>query len=120
MSETLIQLPIMAPDCPEGYKGDCCCNCVNNFELYNNKDRPISQLLKILLENIGFLDTGLCYLSFDLFLLKKVNESEMKILRGYIDDNNPYCTHEYMFIRGMKEPRIRWLKEQIEKLENEN
>jgi hypothetical protein len=93
-----------------------------NYEiqkLENNKDRPITELLKILLENIGFLDTGLCYLSFDLFLLKKVNIYEMEILRDYINDNNPYEPHEYMFIRGMKEPRIQWLKEQIEKLENE-
>ena len=26
ISEDPTQLPIIAPDCPEGYKGECCCN----------------------------------------------------------------------------------------------
>ncbi len=61
--------------------------------------RPISELLKILLENIELLHTGLCDLSFQLFISKKVDESEMKALKKYINDNNPYGEGEYMFIQ---------------------
>ena len=61
--------------------------------------RQISELLKILLENIELLHTGLCDLSFQLFISKKVDESEMKALKKYINDNNPYGEGEYMFIQ---------------------
>ena len=56
-------------------------------------------ILKILLENIELLHTGLCDLSFQLFISKKVDESEMKALKKYINDNNPYGEGEYMFIQ---------------------
>ena len=59
--------------------------------------RPISELLKILLENIELLHTGLCDLSFQLFISKKVDESEMKALKKYINDNNPYGEGEYFW-----------------------
>jgi len=41
ISEDPTQLPIIAPDCPEGYKGECCCNCINLFELYKHPDNKI-------------------------------------------------------------------------------
>ena len=55
--------------------------------------------MKILLENIELLHTGLCDLSFQLFISKKVDESEMKALKKYMNDNNPYGEGEYMFIQ---------------------
>lgn len=49
--------------------------------------------------------------------LLKSNEVSTMIL---VDLNQVNNYVPYFWERGMKEPRIQWLKEQIEKLENEN
>jgi len=50
-----------------------------------------------------------------------INNFENHKLLNYIYINNQVNNYvPYFWERGMKEPRIQWLKEQIEKLENEN
>lgn len=87
----------------------------------------ITELLKILLSNIDKITMiegdpkGLGVLIDKLNRSRIINNFENHKLLNYIYINNQVNNYvPYFWERGMKEPRIQWLKEQIEKLENEN
>ena len=89
--------------------------------------RSILELLKILLEHINTIgmsaeqSKGLCSLIYRLDLANIISKSEGHKISNYIYENKPNITYfPYFWEQGMREPRIKWLKEQIEKLENEN
>ena len=78
-------------------------------------------LLGILLDNINFLQTGLCALSRDLWMRSIITLSESRYLEQYIKTHRPTEVSEhdrYYWLSGNKEPRIAWLKEQIESAVN--
>lgn len=81
--------------------------------------RPIKELLQILLDNIDKLDTGLCWLTHCLWNDGVISLRDAIILSDYIDESAPEgidpCTY-FIGDSGDKEPRIEWLKRQIEKL----
>ena len=89
--------------------------------------RSILELLKILLSSIDKITMiegdpkGLYVLIDKLNRTRITNNFESHSLLNYLHRNiqvNNYFP--YFWERGMKEPRIQWLKERIEKLENEN
>ena len=97
------------------------------------KNRPIVELLKILLENIhlilAYLDIrqngiwlypirGLCRLSENLFVTDVITEEEYGTILKYLDENLPTKQKNgYCWRMGSKTPRIKWLNEQIKLLE---
>lgn len=82
--------------------------------------RSEKELLQILLNNINYLDTGLCKLSQFLFAIDKINWREFNFIIDLLYENitdyyyacNP---NRYFFKPGLKQPRIKYLKELIEK-----
>ena len=87
--------------------------------------RTTKELLQVMLENIDRLDMGLCKLSSVLYYdLKLIDEAEFEIIDSYLIGNLPERKETgfipriaiYSWPKGEKEPRIKWLKEQIEKL----
>lgn len=88
------------------------------------EERNIKDLLQVMLDNIHYLELGLCHLSFKLKNLKKINHDEFSLLKQFFYENKPnhinikHYWDRHWFEKGKIEPRIKWLKEQIEKLEN--
>jgi hypothetical protein len=77
--------------------------------------RSEKELLQILLDNMDLLDTGLCRLSGYLRITGVISiEEELLIDRYFTRTLDVLFT--YSFPEGEKEPRIKWLKEQIDKL----
>jgi len=80
------------------------------------EERHIKDLLKILLDNIHYLDSGLCRLCFHLNIKNKISKEELRILEYFFERNKPNGVKIYdlWFPSGIKQPRIEWLKKQIE------
>lgn len=90
--------------------------------------RKESELLKILLENIHLMDRfGLCRVSNQCERKFLLSENELIICKAFIISNrpNPIFSLEtwkqrndtYYWDPGHKEPRIKWLKKHIKRLE---
>ncbi len=80
--------------------------------------RTTKQLLEVMLENIDMLKSGLCRLSHNLYYYTdKMSYNEMGNVQYYMSLFLPETKADgYCWPIGEKEPRIKWLKEQIEKL----
>lgn len=98
------------------------------------KNRPIVELLKILLENIHLISAyiwlypigynrlypirGLCRLSKNLFVTDVITEEEYRTIWKYLDENLPTKQKNgYCWRMGSKAPRKKWLENQIKLLE---
>jgi hypothetical protein len=97
------------------------------------KNRPIVELLKILLENIHLISAysdiqkdgiwlyptrGLCKLSENLFFVGIMTEEEYRTIWKYLDENLPTKQKNgYCWRMGSKAPRKKWLENQIKLLE---
>ncbi len=83
--------------------------------------RTEKELLQVLLDNMDKFETGLCLLVQDLYELKLININELKLINvrirnipdRYDKEGNKYA---YKWVVYQKQPRIDWLKEQINKL----
>lgn len=86
--------------------------------------RTTKELLQVMLDNIDMLESGLCYYVAALSRNSIISYSEYDHLIKYLDACLPDRKYrgiyidrlEYCFPYGEKEPRIEWLKQQIEKL----
>ena len=86
--------------------------------------RTTKELLEVMLENITLLRGGLCTYAWDLYTdWKYISFDEWRVLNDYLHYNLPERTFYFIgdvprfsFPYGEKEPRIKWLKEQIEKI----
>lgn len=78
------------------------------------KNRPIKELLQLMLDNFDKLDAGLCALIKDLFLEALISKTEANELCAYLFKNKPN-TKMHWFPIGEKQPRIEWLQQQIKK-----
>lgn len=89
------------------------------MEVQDNIPRSILVLLKIVLENIKLLETGLCQLLSKLEDKDIISLSEKIVIRSYMRSHShkgkPMIT--LWWREGRKYPRKRWLKEQIKNLE---
>ena len=88
--------------------------------------RTTKELLEVMLENICYLESGLCLLASDLaHRHNTISIPELFRLNNYMHNYLPAHTFFYRndrisrssFPFGEKQPRIDWLKQQIEKLE---
>jgi len=80
--------------------------------------RTEKELLQLLLDNIDKLETGLCYLTYFLWVYhNSISYDEKQKITLYIELKAPKkrkdCFH---WKPNEKQPRIEWLKSQIEKL----
>ena len=76
------------------------------------------ELLMILLNNIHLLETGLCDLAKDLFLVKVFTRDEKLEMERYIYHNRPHNLRSEFSTRffwkpGKQKPRVKWLEKQI-------
>lgn len=86
--------------------------------------RTTKELLEVMLENIDKLESGLCKLNSRLHDYKIFSLREAHEVYVHFAYNLPAKRHRlpdtrlivYCWPCGEKEPRIKWLKEQIEKL----
>lgn len=86
--------------------------------------RTTKELLEVMLENIDRLESGLCYYAAALARNDIISYSEYEHIIKYLDACLPERKYrgrylnslDYSFPYGEKEPRIKWLKEQIDKL----
>lgn len=76
--------------------------------------RTTKELLEVMLENIDKLKEGLCLLSLDLRCADLITRDEDMIIMLYLENN--IKSSRFAWPVGEKEPRIKWLKEQIEKI----
>lgn len=83
-------------------------------------ERSIVELLKVALDNINTLKTGLCNHINTLFDLNHITFREYLILIGYIDNNEPADVeyNTFWWPKGEIQPRKEWLENQIKLLEN--
>lgn len=90
--------------------------------------RTTKELLEVMLENIDSLESGLCILIHKLvFVTNDISFEEHVRLDEYLKENLPDKTFSYeydpprfSFPWGEKEPRIKWLKEQIQLLDEKD
>ena len=94
-----------------------------------NKTRPIKELLQVMLDNTVLFKVGLCRFTELLLDYRLITFEENIILRDYIYDNRPskfssidaFINRDegYFWPCGKIEPRIKWIRTHIKKLENE-
>ena len=94
-------------------------------KLKDIQPRSIKELLQLLLIYIDLIPElprnmlGLCGLAYHLHFIGKITETEHDIIYQYIDNNKPINFHtvfirdDFYWERGLKEPRIKWLKKHI-------
>lgn len=82
--------------------------------------RKTGELLQLLLDNIGSMHDGLCNLSYILYHNNTTTRDERCRISSFISGQNSYCTksYPYLFEPYEKEPRIKWLNEQIKCLKS--
>ena len=85
--------------------------------------RTIRQLLKIMLDNQQYFETGLCRWANELRICRLINFEEQKNIEHYIDK---FPTEQYTTLGSIYywepcliEPRIEWLKKHIELLKQQ-
>jgi hypothetical protein len=84
-----------------------------------NKTRNIKELLEILLASVERkhrLDFGLCRENFDFYCLGVFSKLEFEKVHYYFIRHLPLSPNKYSWKEGLVEPRVKWLKEQIEYL----
>ena len=85
--------------------------------------RTEKELLQVLLDNMDKFETGLCLLSGALQRGKIITMTEEFSIFRYIEGNAPKMNYNkvilsvYKWPKGEKQPRIDWLNEQIQKLQ---
>ncbi len=84
------------------------------------QDRPIKELLELMLEHKKLFENGLCLWCDSLFFFGKISFSEMCELKKYIENNRPWTSifrfSAYYWPIGQIEPRIEWINYHIKKL----
>lgn len=89
------------------------------------QNRSIKELLQVMLDNQDSFITGLCHWVNKLYFIDgKISVWELYQLEIYIDKNKPMFTwysltgksNAYWWKRGDIEPRIKWIKKHIKKL----
>jgi hypothetical protein len=84
------------------------------------QDRPIKELLELMLEHKKLFENGLCLWCDCLFFSDKISFSEMSELKKYIEKNKPWTSFfrfsAYYWSYGQIEPRINWINYHIKKL----
>ena len=85
--------------------------------------RSEKELLQVLLDNMDYFQTGLCRVITHLYLVDQIKYNELYLVRKYIRKNAPEmydesgCLSVFNWVKGEKQPRIDWLNEQIQKLQ---
>jgi hypothetical protein len=75
-------------------------------------------LLRLMLRHSHIMENGLCELINKMFLLYYISNEERILLKNYLKENIPDISKKgiYWWPRGEKEPRIKWLHEELNKL----
>ena len=80
--------------------------------------RSEKELFELMLEHKDFFSTGICDWIFELWITDLITLEEYSLITYYLDTyqvlNLSDCL--YWFPKGEIEPRIEWIKQQIEKL----
>lgn len=93
--------------------------------------RTVKELLQVMLDNKHYFKRYLCLLVSDLYYVHhKITHIEVDVLIEYINTNRPskydsydaFCNRKYRYYwtPGNIKPRIKWMKQHINKLSNEN
>ena len=77
--------------------------------------RTEKELFELMLTHQDLFKTGICNWSCNLCLERLITDDEYDLLDNYLDLNR-LEDEGYWWIRGQIEPRIEWIKDQIEKL----
>ena len=85
--------------------------------------RTIVELLEFLKQEIieeKECFNGMCCSIHILYLTNTIDCVEEKILEHYLEENSPIKkgTKDFWWLKGDKQPRLKWLDEQIQKLQN--
>jgi hypothetical protein len=84
------------------------------------QNRPIKELLQVMLDNQGNFSFGLCHWCERLFWNEKITLPERNTLRTYIKNNRPWISYfgvsAYYWSPFKIEPRIKWINKHIKKL----
>ena len=85
--------------------------------------RDIKELLLLLVDyiNSNDIETGMCLCTTYMYKDNKITASERVSLFTFMDNNPPvhikyFGTNVFWWREGDKEPRLKWLNEQIAKL----
>lgn len=74
------------------------------------------KILQIMLDNTEHLHLGLCNYTRILYELDILDYNQLLKIKKYLRNNRPKevdCNKLYWWPPGLKEPRIKWLQEQI-------
>ena len=78
------------------------------------KTRSIHELLIVMRDNFDeYYEWGLCVLANNLYAYDIYSYKELCILMRYINENRPNQERGWSWTIGEKEPRKKWLDEQI-------
>lgn len=84
------------------------------------QERPIKELLQVMLDNQQEFSNGMCFWLINLYWLDYISRDELKTLQNYMRRNRPWWYFfrfdSYWWAKDDIEPRIRWIKEHIKKL----
>jgi len=78
--------------------------------------RTKNELLQLMLDNQHLFETGLCLLAFTMSIKRIISHDECKFMKEYIRNNKPQnaISNFYYLQIGNIEPRIEWIKKQME------
>ncbi len=84
------------------------------------QDRPIKELLELMLEHQNLFENSLCKWIYTLYTFNIISIGEHIDLEKYIEKNRPFLTYlrfnSYYWPIGQIEPRIKWINKHIKKL----
>jgi hypothetical protein len=78
--------------------------------------RTEKELWQIVLDHIDELESGLCGLIWDLLKEYIISREEYDLLLDILGEESENYEDTFWFPRGVKEPRIEWLKNKIASL----
>ena len=78
--------------------------------------RTEKELFELMLTRPDLFKTGICMWSFNLYVKRLITPDEHDLLDNYLELNSLRDDGYYWWEEGQIEPRIEWIKEQIEKL----
>ena len=81
------------------------------------KDRVIKELLQKLIVEIEQDDrfSGMCGLLQIMYYTERINFENWKLLSNYLREHRPHNAGIWWWTKGLKQPRIDWLKDRISK-----
>jgi hypothetical protein len=78
--------------------------------------RTEKQLFQLMLEHQDLFFGGLCGWVDRMYYSSLINDKEYSLMAKYLNKNKPLDAKRFWFPSGEIAPRIKWIKQQIEKL----